>query len=97
MLCSWKRMVRGVRVNEREQCTFGIFFITDQVEKGNLMIEYCPTTDMVADYFTKPLQGEKFQKIKAIIMGTEYNDPAWTKVPPKTKKRTSRRQECVRG
>ena len=71
------------------------FFISDQVEKGNLMIEYCPTNDMVADYFTKPLQGAKFQKFKAMIMGTDYHDPEWTKVPPKKKKTSSQRQECV--
>ena len=28
------------------------FFITDQVKKGNVMIEYFPTKEMVADYFT---------------------------------------------
>ena len=36
------------------------FFITDQVSKGNITIEYCPTDQMIADYFTKPLTGAKF-------------------------------------
>ena len=36
------------------------FFLTDQLEKGNLEIEYCPTDAMVGDYMTKPLQGTKF-------------------------------------
>jgi hypothetical protein len=45
------------------------FFITDQVEKGNVCIEYCPTTEMVADVFTKPLQGPLFEKFKRCIMG----------------------------
>jgi hypothetical protein len=45
------------------------FFITDQVEQGNLKIEYCPTGEMVGDFFTKPLQGELFAKFKAAIMG----------------------------
>jgi hypothetical protein len=39
------------------------FFLTDQVEKGNVTIVYCPTDDMVGDSHTKPLQGEKFQKL----------------------------------
>ena len=30
------------------------FFVTDQVSKGNLAIEHCPTDQMIADYFTKP-------------------------------------------
>jgi hypothetical protein len=38
------------------------FFITDQVEKGNTQIEHCGTNNMVRDFFTKPLQGEKFQR-----------------------------------
>eukprot|EP00980_Cylindrotheca_fusiformis_P005449 scaffold1166_cov114-Cylindrotheca_fusiformis.AAC.2 len=45
------------------------FFITDQVKKGNISIEYCPTDDMIADYMTKPLQGEKFRKFKRDILG----------------------------
>ena len=45
------------------------FFLTDQIEKGNLSVEYCPTTEMVADYFSKPLQGKLFQKFRKSIMG----------------------------
>jgi hypothetical protein len=45
------------------------FFMTDQIEKGNLTVEYCPTTEMVADYFSKPLQGKLFQKFRKSIMG----------------------------
>ena len=45
------------------------FFLTDQVEKGNLSIEYCPTDLMWADFMTKPLQGEKFRKFRDEILG----------------------------
>ena len=45
------------------------FFVTDQVEKGNVIIDYCPTDDMIADYMTKPLQGEKFKKFRKTILG----------------------------
>lgn len=45
------------------------FFIHDRIKKGDLSVEYCPTGDMVADFFTKPLQGELFHKFKAQIMG----------------------------
>ena len=44
-------------------------FLTDQVEKGNLSIEYCPTDVMWADFMTKPLQGEKFRKFCDEILG----------------------------
>jgi hypothetical protein len=45
------------------------YFITDQVEKGNAQIEHCGTNNMVGDFFTKPLQGKKFQKFRNDILG----------------------------
>jgi hypothetical protein len=45
------------------------FFLTDQIEKGNLSVAYCPTTEMIGDYMSKPLQGKLFQKFKKAIMG----------------------------
>ena len=36
------------------------FFVKDRQEKGEQDIQYCPTDDMIADYFTKSLQGKKF-------------------------------------
>jgi hypothetical protein len=32
------------------------FFVTDRVENNEMRIEYCPTGDMVADFFMTPLQ-----------------------------------------
>ena len=45
------------------------FFMTDQVEKKNASIEYCPTDEMKGDYMTKPLQGVKFRTFHDEIMG----------------------------
>ena len=47
------------------------FFVSDQVSKSRLMVEYCPTDEMTGDYMTKPLQGEKFFKFRAQILGEE--------------------------
>ena len=44
------------------------YFITDTIKNDELEIEYCPTDDMVADYFTKPLQGKKFLQFRKTIM-----------------------------
>ncbi len=44
------------------------FFVTDQVQQGNLTIEYCPTDSMEGDYQSKPLQGSKFVKFRGSIM-----------------------------
>ena len=45
------------------------FFMTDQIEKGNVQVEYCPTDAMIGDYMTKPLQGKKFQEFRKMILG----------------------------
>jgi hypothetical protein len=47
------------------------FFLTDQVEKGNVTIVYRPTDDMAGIFHTKPLQGEKFSKFRNAILGCE--------------------------
>jgi hypothetical protein len=53
--------------------TVQYFFLTDQVKKGNLQIKYCPTNDMVGDFHTKPLQGEKFRRFRDEILGHYSN------------------------
>ena len=45
------------------------FFMTDQIEKGNVQVEYCPTDAVIGDYMTKPLQGKKFQEFRKMILG----------------------------
>ena len=30
---------------------------------------YCPTGDMIADFFTKPLQGAQFVKFRDAVLG----------------------------
>ena len=45
------------------------FFCTDRIKKGKLSVKYCPTLDMIADYFTKPLQGSLFRKLRDLVMG----------------------------
>jgi hypothetical protein len=44
------------------------FFVADRVKSKEIAIEYCPTDDMVGDFFTKPLQGAKFLKFRNAVM-----------------------------
>ena len=43
------------------------YFITDQVHRGTVKIVYKSTNDMIADLLTKPIQGSRFEKLKAAI------------------------------
>lgn len=47
------------------------FFIADRCKAGEVEIKYCPTDDMIGDFFTKPLQGSKFKYFRNIIMGVQ--------------------------
>ena len=65
--------------NGRTSCTgnsrhidIRYFFVKDRVDKGELDIEYCHTTRMLADFFTKPLQGAQFNLLRDIIMGYKH-------------------------
>ena len=62
--------------NGRNSCTgnsrhvdIRYFFVKDRVDSGNIKILYCPTEEMLADFFTKCLQGSLFRKFRDIVMG----------------------------
>jgi hypothetical protein len=50
------------------------FWIKDRLGLENIDVVYCPTEQMLADLFTKPLQGNLFRKLKAVVMGHEHVD-----------------------
>ena len=67
--------------NGRNSCTgnsrhihIRYFFVKDRIDKNEVTIEYCPTLQMLADYFTKPLQGSLFNKLRKVIMGWAHID-----------------------
>jgi hypothetical protein len=45
------------------------FFIRDRINSGEIRVEHCPATEMLADHFTKPFQGAMFRKFRAEIQG----------------------------
>ena len=57
------------------------FFIKDVIKRENIDIKHCPTEIMVADFFTKPLQGAAFRRLRDIIMGHK---------PPPTEERVEK-------
>ena len=50
------------------------FYITDKINDGTVVVSYCPTKEMVSDYFTKPLQGSLFRQHRNAIMGITSAD-----------------------
>ena len=47
----------------------GYYFIRGRIGAGNIVVKQCPTGEMLAYHFTKPLQGPLFQKFRAEIKG----------------------------
>jgi hypothetical protein len=45
------------------------FWIKDRLGLEEFEVRYCPTEQMLADFFTKPLQGSLFRKLRNVIMG----------------------------
>ena len=45
------------------------FFLKDVLQREGIDLEYCPTAQMLADFFTKPLQGKLFKLMRDVIMG----------------------------
>jgi hypothetical protein len=47
------------------------FFVKDRIERGELQLEYKPTSEMAADILTKPLQGEHFRRLRDVLLHGE--------------------------
>jgi hypothetical protein len=43
-------------------------FVADLMKRGEVVIQYCPTDDMIADILTKPLVGEQFAKLRDYLV-----------------------------
>ena len=44
----------------------------NRLDTHNIVVEYCPTEEMLADFYTKPLQGALFRKFRDVIMGLKH-------------------------
>jgi hypothetical protein len=43
-------------------------FVADLIKRGEIIINYCPTNDMLADMLTKPLVGEQFARLRSYLV-----------------------------
>ena len=51
------------------------YLMTDRANCGEIKLQHCPTTEMLGDYFTKPLQGGLFTKFRDRILNLQA-DPS---------------------
>jgi len=56
-------------------------------------IRYCPTEQMLADFFTKPLQGSLFKCFKRVVMGLDHVLTLWSMNQIPTEERVEKRSE----
>ena len=64
--------------NGRNSCTgnsrhikIRYFWVKNRIDDKEISVEYLPTNLMLADFFTKPIQGERFRELRKNIMGWE--------------------------
>ena len=69
------------------------FFIKDRVKSENIDIRHCPTLQMLADFFTKPLQGNLFKKFRDVILGYKHVNTLVQSTPSPVEERVEDRAE----
>ena len=72
-----QRTIRMLK-NGRNSCTgnsrhidIRYFFVKDRIGKKEIKVEYCPAEIMLADFFSKPLQGAMFSKFRDVIVNNK--------------------------
>jgi hypothetical protein len=67
---------RGSSSKRTRHIDIRYFFVKDRIDRKEVQIAYCNTVKMVADFFTKPLQGALFTKYRDEIMNITMNASA---------------------
>jgi hypothetical protein len=57
--------------NRMRHVAIRYYFVKDRIESKEIMVKHVSTSDMVADYFTKPLQKSLFKDHRAKIMNLD--------------------------
>ena len=79
------------------------FFVTNRIHSNEVRVEYCPTEVLVADFYTKPLQGTLFRQFRNFILNIEdsqcdslnYFNNVRNKMSTQDDDTSSVSQECV--
>jgi hypothetical protein len=83
----------------RDSCTSNLhhidvkhFWVKDKLDKKELELRWCPTHLMIADYFTKPLQGKQFKLLREIIMGYMHINDFLKEIEPSIKEHVEKQK-----
>ena len=61
--------------NRKKHIYVRYFLIKNRIAMGDLKVEYCLTGKMLANHFTKTLQGAAFRKFRYYIQGIPEDTP----------------------
>ena len=62
---------RGSSGKRTRHINIRFYFITDRLAKGDISVTHCPTDMLVADFYTKPLQGKLFRIFRNLILNLD--------------------------
>ena len=49
-----------------------LFYINDLIGRGECIVKYCPTEEMLADYMSKPLTGKAYKMNRKQILNLQH-------------------------
>ena len=61
-------------VKKNRHINIRYFFVADHIQANKMKVEYCPTEMMIADFYTKPLQGKLFRLFRNLTLNLSEED-----------------------
>ena len=71
------------------------YFVTDRIASGKLSMTHCPTERMIADFYTKPLQGALFITFRDMILNIGPSPSGIPTKPINVIMKDNKSQECI--
>jgi hypothetical protein len=68
------------------------FWLKDCLKSEDIEVRHCPTLQMLADFFTKPLQGNLFRRFRDIVLGHHHTDTLGAVIPGPIEERVGNMQ-----
>ena len=67
-----------MRIKSTRHINIRYYFITDRILKDYASKDFCPTLEIIGDYFTKALKVSQFHRLHNIILGIHEDEiPAY--------------------